>query len=317
MKRRDLIALAVVLGVVMPAFTGCAASDSSASAHGKKGTIAFSPMSAQIPLLQGMSDVIKNLVGEEGYGYSVIDGGLDATKQVQQITQAIDNGSVGGVWVIPVAAESMTPVIERAQKAKVPLVLQAAPEDFGLKGAQPGVVFISPKFKDFGQAIGEAAVKCMESKKAGGSDVLLATAPDTTAGSGDIKDGVKAGLGSVAAPTATIEAGDIATAQTKVSQVLISHPDTKVVVALSNETALGALGAYKAAGKTPACMIVGGGNDKDVDAAQKSGEITTLVSWDSTGGIHAVWDAVKKLLADPTAKGAVIEQPFKAATSAS
>lgn len=308
MKRKTVLVLTAMTALML---TGCSGTDSSSGSGGKEGTVAFSPMSAQIPLLQGMSKVIKALVDKEGYGYSVIDGGLDPTKQVQQVTQSIDNGSTDAVWVIPVAAAAMKPVIQRAQAAKVPLVLQAAPEDFGLKGPQPGLVFISPTFKDFGQAIAEAAVKCMDSKGAG-SDVLLATNLDTTAGSGDVKDGVKAGLQSKVKVTASFEAGDIATAQSKVSQLLIAHPKADVVIALSNETAMGALGAYKAAGKTPKCMIVGGGNDKDVDAAQKSGRITTLVSWDSTGGIHDVWAALKKLLADPTAKGAILEQPFKA-----
>jgi ABC-type sugar transport system substrate-binding protein len=311
MKSRKALSLVAAVTVAALALAGCSGSNSASDSEAKNGTIAFAPMSEKIPLLQGMSDVIDKLVGQDAYGYTVIDGELDPTKQVQRVTQAIDNHTAAAVWLIPVAAQAMSPVIQRAQQAKIPLVLQAAPEDFGLKGAQPGIVFISPSFSDFGDAIGQAAATCMQTKNVTGSDVLLLTAPDTTAGSGDIRAGVKAGLGSAAKVAATVEAGDVANAQTQVSQQLIAHPGADVVVALSNETALGALGAYKAAGKVPACLIVGGGNDPEVEAAQKAGQINTLVSWDSTGGILEVWDALKKLLADPTADGKILTQPFK------
>jgi ABC-type sugar transport system substrate-binding protein len=258
-----------------------------------------------------MSTVIGKLVGKDGYKYSVIDGQLDATNQVQRVTQAINNGTANAVWLIPVAAQAMTPVIQQAKQAKIPIVLQAAPQDFGLKGAQPGIVFISPSFHDFGATIGKAALKCMQEKHLVGSDVLLLTNLDTTAGSKDIKAGAHDGLGSKVKITATVQAADVSTAQTEVSQLLIAHPNAKVVVALSNEDALGAIGAYKAAGKTPACLVVGGGNDPNVDAAQKAGKITTLVSFDSTGGIQEVWASLKTLLADPTAKGKVLSMPFK------
>ena len=119
MKSRKAVSLAAAITAAALAVASCSSSNtdsSSGSQKGsKKGTVSFSPMSARIPLLQGMSTVIGKLVGKDGYKYSVIDGELDATKQVQGVTQAIENGTAKAVWLIPVAAQAMTPVIQQAK----------------------------------------------------------------------------------------------------------------------------------------------------------------------------------------------------------
>jgi len=315
-KEKDMLlrkTFAVAAAISLGAFglTSCSSGDNATADGGKHGTIAFSPLSAKIPLLTSLGDFIKKNAAGRGYGYAMVDGDADATKQVQQITQGIDNHSYKAAWIVPVAAQAMTPVIESAQRAKVPLVLQASPEDFGLKGEQPGVVFMSPDFAAFGKAIGEAALKCIDSKAVANPEALLLKLNDTTAGSGDIAAGVNTGLDSKLKIDATSQAVDVSTAQTKVSQLLIAHPNANVIIALSNENAEGALNAYKAAGKTPACVIVGGGNDPNVETLQKSGAITTLVSWDFQAGLQAAWDALVALVNSPTENGKIISQPFR------
>lgn len=321
MKRSTRAAIAALTGVTALALAGCTGqgatptpstpgTDTPASAGG---TVAFSAVSLQIPLVVQLGDMIKGFFTEQGFDYQLQDAAFDPAKQAQQLTQALDNGSIAAAWVFPVSAAALAPTIKHAQEKKVPIVLEGSPSDIGLDGPQPGVIFSSPDVVAYGTAIGEGAAQCIADKKIDNAQVFFLNSPAVAAGADVVRDTILDSF-KKKAPTATIvadfEAKDITEAQTQTQQQLIAHPDVTVVIAGNDESALGAIGSFKAAGKKPACLVSGGGNPNAVDA-QKAGDITTLVAWDYTEGINKVGNDLLRLIKDPTAEGGIFQLPIK------
>ena len=284
---------------------------SSSGAGDSKGEIAFFSPSSQIDVVTALADGVTEYFESEGYTVVVQDAGFDSVKQAQQIQQAIDTRSIVGAWVFPVAPETSAQSVAALQAAKIPTVIEGPPMSVGFDGPQPGIAFDMPDFMKYGTMIGETAASCAVSD--GGSEALFLTPPDAAGGTELVIDAIKGSFADGAPDVpivATGEAADLASAQTTVSQLLIANPDANVIIAASDETALGAVGAFKAANKTPACIVAGGGGDAAV-AAQKSGDITAVVSWDYTSAIAEAGADLIRMISDPTSLGGIIETPVK------
>ncbi|WP_290805660.1 substrate-binding domain-containing protein [Herbiconiux sp.] len=311
MTKQRLITTFSAAAVVLLALAGCssaspestgAAADGSTAAAGE---IDFFTVSGQIPLINTLADQVTSYLEGRGYTVVVKDAQFDPAKQAQQIEQAVSTGSIVGAWIFPVAPEALTQSVQLLQSKQVPVVLEAQPSDFGFDGAQPGVVFDASDYVQYATTIATDAADCATSN--GGTEALFLSAPGSSGGSTVIPDTVQKVYGE-AAPSApivdTAQAGDPASAQSAVTQLLIAHPDADVVIAATDETAVGAVGAFKAAGRTPACVVVGGGG-QDVLAAQKAGDITEVVAWDYAASAKASGDSLITLIGDPTAEGTI------------
>ena len=302
------------LAITLAGCSGPAAStgDPAGGSDGPTGTIAFSTVSTQIPLLNQLSDEAEQFLVGEGYGFVVQDSAFDPMKQAQQLQQAVDSGQIIGAWVFPVASEAIYPTIQGLQEKKIPVIVEAAPSDFGLDGPQPGVIFTASNFALYGETIAEKAAECVASH-GGDGEAILVMAPETAGGAGVVKESIIA-VYNEAAPDAQIvdEASvpDLTTAQTAISQLLIAHPNANVVIAGTDEGALGAVAAFKGAGRTPDCVVSGGGGP-DALAAQAAGEITSIVAWDFAAEAVTAGGDLVRLVADPTAEGGVFSTPIK------
>ncbi len=317
MKNSTRLAAVAMSGAAMLfVLAGCSSSEPSStsssddgSAAGATGTVAYSPTSVQIPVLVQVGDAVKSLATDDGLGFNQIDGAFDPTTQIQQVTQAIDNGSVQSAWVVPVAGPATAPLIEHAQEKGVPILVQTTPTDVGLDGAQPGVVFQGPNFASFGEALGKEVTSCIDDKGLKDAKAILLTGPDTLPGTGDTKAAALDAIGDSVDIVAEAQVADVAAAQTQTQQLLGANPDANVVISLLDEGALGAVNAYKTAGATADCVILGGGGP-DALAAQKAGDITTIVAWDFVGAVPEGWAALQKIIADPKAEGDLLDIPF-------
>ena len=317
-KTRALTIAGAAFAVGLLTLSGCAADagtkpdGSSGSGAESKGEIAFFTPSSQIDVVAALADGVAEYFEGEGYTVSIQDANFDPVKQAQQIQQAIDTRSIVGAWIMPVAPETAAQSIAALQAAKIPAVVEGPPMSIGLDGPQPGLAFDMPDFMKYGTMIGGTAAECAVAGD--GREALFLMPPDAAGGTelviGAIEESFAAGAPDVPI-VATGEAADIASAQTTVSQLLIANPDANVIIAASDETALGAVGAFKAANKTPACIVAGGGGDAAV-AAQESGDITAVVSWDYTSAIAEAGADLIRLMSDPTSKGGIIETPVKA-----
>jgi ABC-type sugar transport system substrate-binding protein len=292
--------------------TGSATSGgTSAVSTNSGGTIAFSTVSTQIPLITSLGDDVTSYLKPKGISVIVENANDDPAQQAQQLAQAINTGQVKAAWIFPVAPATLLSTVKLAQSKHVPLVIEAGPSDLGLSGPQPGIIFDSSSFADYGTAIGKDASACVNAH-GGKAQVLFMEAPETAGGDKQVSESISAAF-AADSPDATIvatgQAADLQTAETTVSQLLIAHPGITAVIGSTDETALGAVDAFKAAGKKAACVIDGGGSPDSV-AAEKAGEISAIVSWNYAASVAKSGADLLRLLSDPTVDGGVYSTPI-------
>jgi ABC-type sugar transport system substrate-binding protein len=134
-----------------------------------------------------------------------------------------------------------------------------------------------------------------------------------TAGKEDIEKAAQDAL-EATAPDAKIVAEEILsdrqTAQTDVGNALQGHPDLNAVFGGNDEGALGALGAFAAAGKELPCLTENGGNE-EVLAAVKDGKIYASAAQQFADDMTQSFDELATLMQDPTKDGQQIQVPMK------
>ena len=98
--------------------------------------------------------------------------------------------------------------------------------------------------------------------------------------------------------------------QTDIGSALQGNPDVTAVLGNNDEGALGAIGAFKAAGKELTCITEAGGNE-EVLAAVESGEVYASVALQFQDAMVQDVDGIVALLEEPTADGVQISVPQK------
>jgi ABC-type sugar transport system substrate-binding protein len=326
-RTRALSALALGSAVLMLAACsssdGTAATGNPAASGGAKSTLpktlVFSPLSLKPPALKGLSEGLKGYGGAQGWQVIVQDPNFDPTKQVQSLNDVISSGRAGAAWVIAVAPPSMAQLIKTAQSKGVPMLVNGKPEEYGFSGAQPGLTFDYVDYTAGGAALGDQTAKCVTSKLSGKGKVLWLQSAAGSAGKAEFDGAAKQALaaGAPGAPIVqTIIAVDRTKAQTDVGAALQGHPDVDVVMAANDEAALGAMGAFAAAGKKLPCVIDFGGNTevlKDVTA----GTIFASVALQFDQDLKQSFDTLVKMQTDPKAAGQVLTVPQKIITATS
>ena len=288
------------------------AADGSTSSDGDK-TIAFSPLALKIPAMKGLSEGVTQYGKSKGYEVLVQDPNLDPQKQVTDLQSVIESGRVAGAWAISVDASSMKALVEKAQADKVPLILNGTPELYGLDGLQPGLSFSTIDYVAQGKAIGEELGNCINEKLDGKAQVIMEESAPGTAGKEEIETAAKEALAATA-PDAEIVANvvtnDRAQTQTDVGSALQGHPDVTAVLGNNDEGALGAIGAFKSAGKDLTCLTEAGGND-EVLAAVKKGDIYASVALQFEADMAQSFDALVAMIEDPSIEGTQMTVPQK------
>jgi ribose transport system substrate-binding protein len=315
-KGRAALAAVAVSGLVLLAACGGdtkpaeGATDDSGSGSENK-TIVFSPLGLQIPAMKQLSEGVQAYGKDKGYDVIVQDPKLDPQKQVTDLQSVIESGKAAGVWSIAIAPPSMKALVQTALDKKVPLILNGTPADYGLDGLEPGISFSTIDYQAEGQAIGEELGNCINEKLDGKAQVIWGDAGPGTAGAEELDTAAVDAL-KATAPDAEIVThvtiSDRTAAQTDVGNALQGHPDAQAVMGLNDEGALGAIGAYKAAGKELACVTEGGGNDESL-AAAKSGEIYAVVALQFGADMAQSFDALVNMIDDPEATGVQLTVP--------
>ncbi|WNM25630.1 sugar ABC transporter substrate-binding protein [Demequina capsici] len=327
-------AAGVSAGAILILVTACSSSDGGADASTSESasssatasepamsdlpkTLVFSPIGLQIPAMQGLSDGVNGYGGSQGWEVIVQDPNLDPSTQVQQVTDVLESGRAGALWIIAIAPASMSDVLVTAQEKGVPVLINGVPADYGFDGAQAGISFDTIDYAAGGTALGEQTGKCINEKLGGTATVIYGESAAGTAGK---EESDKAFLDALTAtaPNATVvqnwEISDRAASQTDVGAVLQAHPDVNVVAAANDEGALGAIGAFKAAGKDLPCVTDFGGND-EVLGLVADGTMYATVALQFQDDMVQSFDTLVAMQADPTALGPVLTVPLKATTS--
>jgi ABC-type sugar transport system substrate-binding protein len=280
-------------------------------------TLVFSPLSLAPPALKGLSEGVKKYASAKGWEVIVQDPNFDATKQTQQLNEVISSGRAGAAWVIAVAPKSLAPLIKTAQGKGVPILVNGQPDEYGYSGPQPGVTFDYIDYATGGTALGQQLGKCITEKLGGTAKVLYAASAEGTAGKQVFDTSAEQAL-KAAAPGATIVqtviAKDRAQSQTDIGNALQGQPGLTAVMGANDEGALGALGAFAAAGKKLTCVTDFGGND-EVLKGVTGGKIYASVALQFEGDMTQSFDTLVKMQADPKANGDVLRVPQKVVTA--
>ena len=129
----------------------------------------------------------------------------------------------------------------------------------------------------------------------GKAEVIFAESAPGTAGKEELESAVKEALAAGPPPTPrsspTITVSDRTAAQTDVGNALQGNPDVTAVFGQNDEGALGAIGAFKAAGKELPCITEAGGNEEAL-AAAKAGEIYAVVALQFAADMAQSFDAL-------------------------
>jgi len=316
-RRVALAAIAVASLVSLAACGGDTSAADGADDGGDTGgdakTIVFSPLGLQIPAMKQLSEGVQGYGESKGYNVVVQDPKLDPQKQVTDLQSVIETGAAAGVWSIAIAPPSMTALVQTALEKKVPIILNGTPADYGLDGLEPGVSFSTIDYQAEGQAAGEELGNCINEKYDGAGKVIFAESAPGTAGKEEFESAVKEAL-KATAPDAeivsTITVSDRTAAQTDIGNALQGNPDVNAVFGQNDEGALGAIGAFKAAGKDLPCITEGGGNDETL-AAVEAGEIYAVVALQFADDMAQSFDALTAMIDDPTATGVQLTVPQK------
>lgn len=295
------------------------ASGSSSATSTLPKTLVFSPIGLQVPAMKGLSEGVKGYAGSQGWTVTVQDPSLDPSKQVQQVQQVLESGQAGALWIIAIAPASMAGVLKTAQEKGVPVLINGVPADYGMTGEQKGITFDTIDYAAGGTAVGEQLGKCITEKLGGNAQVIVGESAPGTAGKKEYDDAVLAAL-SKAAPNAKVvqnwTISDRAKSQTDVGAILQGKPDVNAVAAANDEGALGAIGAFKAAGKELPCITEFGGND-EVLADVKKGIIYASVALQFADDMKQSVDTLGEMQKDPTAVGKLLTVPQKVFTASS
>ena len=299
-------------GTTQPAPGSSATGDSSK-------TIVFSPLALKIPAMKGLSEGVKGYGASKGYEVIVQDPDLDPQKQVTDLKSVVESGRAGGAWVIAVQPAALSDLVKTAQEKKVPLLLNGVPEDYGLSGMQAGITFDRIDYEAQGKAKGENLGKCVTEKLGGKAKVIWMTSVAGTAGKAEVEKAEKDAL-AAAAPGAEIvteiETTTRQKAQTDVGAALQGNPEANAVLATNDEAALGALGAFAAAGKELPCIVETGGNDEVLKAVE-DGKIYASVALQFEADMVQSFDTLVAMIADPTKVGQQLTVPQKVITAGS
>ena len=294
------------------------AGSTAGSGSGNK-TIAFSPLALKIPAMKGLSEGVKGYGASKGYTVLVQDPNLDPQKQVTDLKSVIESGRVAGAWVIAVQPGALKDLVKTAQEKKVALLVNGVPADYGLSGPQPGITFDTIDYAAGGKAQGEALAECVNQKLGGTANVIWMVSGPGTAGKADAEkaqmDALKTGAPG-AKIISTIVTSDRAKALTDVGSALQGNPNANAVLATNDEAALGALGAFAAAGKKAPCIVEGGGNDEVLKAVE-DGKIYASVALQFQADMVQSFDTLTQMIADPTKIGLQLTVPQKVITAGS
>ncbi|GAA0456739.1 sugar ABC transporter substrate-binding protein [Actinoplanes campanulatus] len=310
-----LLAVTACSGTTQPADETSTAGSGDAA----KKTVVFSALALKIPAMKSLSEGVKAYGGGKGYEILVQDPDLDPQKQLTDLKSVIESGRAGGAWVIAVQPAALSGLVKTAQEKKVPLVLNGVPEDYGLSGMQAGLTFAKIDYAAQGKAIGESLGKCINEKLGGRAKVVLTVSSPGTAGKEEVEKTQLEALRATA-PGAEIvtevTVGERAKAQTDIGNALQGNPDANAVIGNNDEGALGAVGAFAAAGKELPCLAETGGNDEVLQAV-KDGKIYASVALQFEADMVQSFDTLTAMIADPTALGKQLATPQKVITKES
>ena len=308
----SLTLLAACGGDTQPAAGADATSDSSAASGTDNKTIVFSPLGLQIPAMKQLSEGVQGYGESKGYDVIVQDPKLDPQKQVTdlQTRHRVRQGRRRVVDRHRPAGDGRA----RADRARQGRPDHPQRHSRGLRPRRPGAgrLVLDHRLRGRGPGRRRGARQLHQrAATTAPAKVLFGESAPGTAGKEEFETAVKDALAETAPDAeivSTFTVSDRAAAQTDVGSALQGNPDLNAVFGQNDEGALGAVGAFKAAGKDVPCITEGGGNEETL-AAVESGDIYAVVALQFADDMAQSFDALTAMIDDPTATGVQLTVP--------
>jgi simple sugar transport system substrate-binding protein len=154
----------------------------------------------------------------------------DPEKQINIIETAITNKADGIGFIINID-NAYNEVIQKGLNAGIPMIAYNIDDSRGAKGS-PRMAFIGQDFVPAGYAIGKKLIEGGKLKR--GDHLVAATEHPTALYSAKRFEGIKKALDEVGITSEMIDCGSVSLedAQTKITQYLLGHPETKATAGL-------------------------------------------------------------------------------------
>lgn len=312
------VAVTIAVGISLAACSsgGASTPSSSASASGEAGPlrIGFSPFSMQIPAFIGMAAGMTGMAEAQGDTVITADAKGDPSTQQQQIQQWVDLGQVDAIWVIPQSAEAVSAAIRSALDKGIVVLASGVPADYGMDEGAAGITFSNTDNEDYGTQIGTLTSDCINKRLDGKGQIIFLQSPSGAQSTEAINTAIKAAVATGSPDSEFVneqDAADRLGSQQIVSSALQAAPGTNSLIATDDESTLGGVDAFKAAGMDPStlCIVGAGGND-EAKAAVKSGDLYADVAFDFQKDIAQNLAELHTLAADPSAPGQQLTIPI-------
>lgn len=281
-------------------------------------TIGFSPISWHIDAMVGISHGFEGIAGSMGLKTVLApDPNFDSATAKKNIESWITNGTVKGFWSItPGVPSTLKSTLLLAQQKGVKAVVNGVPKDYGFSGLQKGISFGVIDYAKEGRELGKATGECLVLQGKPTGSIIMGVNPAGTIGKKEMESAFLVAF-KKAAPKAKIArqvsfTGDQAKQQSTARSAIQAVPTAVGMVTWTDEGSLGSVAAYKAAGKKleNLCLVGAGGGPQAI-AAVKANQLFSLIALDFGADIAQNIVELKRLIANPTAKGKQLTTPVK------
>jgi ribose transport system substrate-binding protein len=242
------VRVAVLVAAAAAGLAACRAGSGSGAATTK--VVGVTLLTREQRFYQDLESGLQDEAAKKGYRLIITSGDFDLAKQQAQIENFVVQ-HVDAIIVSPVNSQGIGPAIGRATAAHIPVV------SADTKAADAGV--LSAVASD-NRAGGRLAATYMVRALGDSGAVAVIGQPETQTG----LDRQQAFIDELShhprmAVVAVLNGGGVRDRALKAADdILQGHPDLRGIFAINDETALGALAAARARGKTPATFTVVG-----------------------------------------------------------
>jgi ribose transport system substrate-binding protein len=266
MNRRNLIK-----GVIGSVFAvGIAVAGVMPAAAATKEIVYLTP-GLDLPFWRYLSEGIQKVAKDKGYDYQALDSHNSAQTQLRNAQDAIARG-VAGIIISPTDSSTAPSVQQLAAAAKIPVVIA----DIGTNGGDYVSFIISDNYEG-AKGVGEALAKALKAKGWQDGSVGLVTISQARkngqARTAGFRDALKAAGIAKEAELQQMQSYTADETFKFVQDMITAHPDMRAVWIQTDQPAIGALRAIKAARKSDQILVAAFDGIPEFVDLLKSGQI--------------------------------------------
>jgi ribose transport system substrate-binding protein len=266
MRRRTFLHLAAG-GLAAAGLVGSAATPSFAA---NKEIVYLTP-GLDLPFWRYLSKGVESVAKAKGYTFQALDSHNSAQTQLQNAQDAIARG-VAGIVISPTDSSTAPSVLSLAEKAKIPVVVA----DIGTNSGNYVSFIISDNYEG-AKGVGEALAKAMKAKGWESGSVGLVTISQARkngqARTAGFRDAMKAAGITKEAGLQQMQSYTADETFKFVQDMLTANPDMRGLWIQTDQPAIGALRAIKAARKEGQLLLAAFDGIPDFVDLLKSGQI--------------------------------------------